>query len=67
MPAIIRNVVLACALASSTVASANVITDWDVKAVALASPGVVGQREVTLVHVGCSTPSTRSNCAIALI
>jgi hypothetical protein len=51
MPAIIRNVVLACALASSTVASANVITDWDVKAVALASPGVVGQREVTLVHV----------------
>src|SRR5262249_59197134 len=27
------------------------IADWDVKAVAFASPGVVGQREVTLVHV----------------
>ena len=51
MPAIIRNVVLACALAWSTFASANVITDWDVKAVTFASPGVVGQREVTLVHV----------------
>jgi hypothetical protein len=51
MPAIIRNVVLACTLAWSTFASANVITDWDVKAVAFASPGVVGQREVTLVHV----------------
>jgi PAP2 superfamily len=51
MPAIIRNVVLACTLAWSTFASANVITDWDVKAVAIASPGVVGQREVTLVHV----------------
>src|SRR5262249_5265735 len=47
----IRNVVLACALVWSTFASANVITDWDVKAVAFASPGVVGQREVTLVHV----------------
>jgi hypothetical protein len=51
MPAIIRNVVLACTLAWSTFASANVITDWDVKAVAITSPGVVGQREVTLVHV----------------
>jgi hypothetical protein len=51
MPAIIRNVVLACTMAWSTFASANVITDWDVKAVAIASPGVVGQREVTLVHV----------------
>jgi len=51
VPAIIRNVVFACALVWSTFASANAITDWDVKAVAFASPGVVGQREVTLVHV----------------
>jgi hypothetical protein len=51
VPAIIRNVVLVCALVWSTFASANVITDWDVKAVAFASPEVVGQREVTLVHV----------------
>jgi hypothetical protein len=38
-------------LARTDPAHANVITDWDVKAVAFASPGVVGQREVTLVHV----------------
>jgi hypothetical protein len=50
MPGIIRNVLLALALAWPTAASANVITDWDAKAVTFASPGVVGQREVTLVH-----------------
>jgi hypothetical protein len=51
MPRFIRHVLLALALICATSASANVITDWDVKAVAFASPGVVGQREVTLVHV----------------
>ena len=51
MPAIIRNVVLACGLAWSTFASANVITEWDAKAVAFASPGTIGQRQMSLVHV----------------
>jgi hypothetical protein len=51
MPRIFRNVLLALVLTCSTASSANVIADWDVKAVGFASPGVVGQREVTLVHV----------------
>jgi len=32
-------------------ACANVITDWDVKAVAVAAPGAAGQRELAMVHV----------------
>lgn len=32
-------------------APANVITDWDTKAVALASPGSSGERELAIVHV----------------
>jgi hypothetical protein len=32
-------------------AHANVITDWDAKAVAVASPGSSGEREVAIVHV----------------
>jgi hypothetical protein len=32
-------------------AQANVITDWDVKAVAVAAPGAQGEREVALVHI----------------
>ena len=34
-----------------TSARANVITDWDVKAVAIAAPGALGQRELAMVHV----------------
>ncbi len=30
---------------------ANVITDWDAKAVAVAAPGAFGQRELAIVHV----------------
>src|SRR5258708_40112180 len=51
MPRIIRNVLLAHALACSTAASANVITDWDAKAVAVAAPGAAGLRELAMVHV----------------
>ena len=29
---------------------ANVITDWDEKAVAMAAPGAAGQRELAMVH-----------------
>jgi hypothetical protein len=32
-------------------ASANVITDWDAKAVAIVAPGALGQRELAMVHV----------------
>jgi hypothetical protein len=32
-------------------AQANVITDWDAKAVAFAAPGAQGQRELAMVHV----------------
>jgi hypothetical protein len=51
MPGIIRNVLLALALACSTSASANVITDWDDKAVAVAGPGTTGLRELAIVHI----------------
>ena len=51
MPGVIRNVLLAFALAYSTVASANVITDWDAKAVAVAGPGTAGLRELAMVHI----------------
>jgi hypothetical protein len=32
-------------------AVANVITDWDTKAVALVAPAPVGQRELAMIHV----------------
>src|SRR5260370_3200791 len=32
-------------------ACANVITDWDAKAVAFAAPGAQGEREVAMVHI----------------
>jgi hypothetical protein len=51
MPGIIRHVLLALALACSTPASANVITDWDAKAVAVAGPGAAGLRELAMVHI----------------
>ena len=51
MPRIICNVLLVLALACSTPASANVITDWDAKAVAFAAPGAPGEREVAMVHI----------------
>jgi len=51
MPRIIRNVLLAFALACSTAASANVITDWDAQAVAFAAPGPAGLRELAMVHI----------------
>ena len=31
--------------------SANVVTDWDAKGVALASPGAVGEREMAIMHL----------------
>src|SRR5258708_18821679 len=51
MPRIIRNVLLAHALACSTAASANAITDWDAKAVAVAAPGAAGLRQLATVHI----------------
>jgi hypothetical protein len=32
-------------------ASANVVTDWDAKGVALASPGAAGEREMAIMHL----------------
>jgi hypothetical protein len=32
-------------------ARANVVTDWDAKAVAVAAPGALGERELAIVHV----------------
>jgi PAP2 superfamily len=51
MPGIIRSVLLALGLACSTTASANVITDWDAKAVTVAGPGPAGLRELAMVHI----------------
>jgi hypothetical protein len=51
MRGMIRQAVLALALAWSTAASANVITDWDAKAAAVAGPGTTGLRELAIVHI----------------
>ena len=55
MPAILRKVLFALALTYPVVpAFANVITDWDAKAVAFVAPvaaGAPGQRELAMVHV----------------
>jgi hypothetical protein len=53
---IVRNLLTAAALTlvallGTPFAAANVITDWDEKAVAMASPAAIGQREVAMVHV----------------
>jgi len=49
---ILRNVLLTVALACPAASAvANVITDWDAKAVAVAAPGAAGQRELAMVHV----------------
>jgi hypothetical protein len=42
---------LAALTCVANLAQANVITDWDAKAVALAAPGAPGQRELAMVHV----------------
>ncbi len=57
MPAILRNVPIALTIALATPAApafANVITDWDAKAVAFVAPlapGASGQRELAMVHI----------------
>ena len=49
---IFRKALLAAALTCLAVpAVANVITDWDAKAVAVAAPAPLGQRELAMVHV----------------
>ena len=49
---IVRKALLAAALTClAAPAVANVITDWDAKAVAVAAPAPVGQRELAMVHV----------------
>src|SRR5262245_16425746 len=49
---IFRKALLAGTLTCLAVpAVANVITDWDVKAVAVVAPAPVGQRELAMVHV----------------
>jgi hypothetical protein len=49
---IFRKVLLAGALTCPGLpAVANVITDWDTKAVAVAAPAPLGQRELAMVHV----------------
>jgi hypothetical protein len=50
--AIFRKALFACTLTCLAMpAVANVITDWDTKAVALVAPAPVGQRELAIVHV----------------
>jgi hypothetical protein len=56
VPAIIRSIpallIGACLpLGATPPAEANVIADWDVKAVAVAAPGAPGQRELAIVHI----------------
>jgi PAP2 superfamily len=49
---VLRNILLALALGCPAApAVANVITDWDAKAVAAAAPGAAGQRELAMIHV----------------
>jgi hypothetical protein len=49
---VIRNALLAGTLTCLAVpAVANVITDWDTKAVAVVPPAPLGQRELAMVHV----------------
>ena len=49
---IFRKALLAAALTClAAPAVANVITDWDAKAVAVAAPAPLGQRELAMVHV----------------
>ena len=49
---IFRKALLAAAVTCLAVpAVANVITDWDAKAVAVAAPAPLGQRELAMVHV----------------
>ena len=55
-PTIIRSIPPAListwiALGAPALARANVITDWDAKAVAFAAPGSTGEREVAMVHI----------------
>jgi len=40
-----------CSLVWATVASADVVTDWDMKAQAAASPAALGEREVAIVNL----------------
>jgi hypothetical protein len=48
----LRGVAVAAALAVLPApAAANVITDWDQKGVALASPGAAGEREMAIMHL----------------
>ncbi len=52
MPAVARRILLALiVICPAAPACANVITDWDAKAVALAPPAAAGQRELAMVHV----------------
>jgi hypothetical protein len=52
LTSIIRKVLLTGVLTCPAVpAVANVITDWDAKAVAVVAPAPVGQRELAMVHV----------------
>jgi hypothetical protein len=39
------------AICATPPARANVVTDWDAKAVAFAAPGAQGEREVAMVHI----------------
>src|SRR5215471_16074739 len=49
--AILPITALATLICLAAPAHANVITDWDAKAVAVASPGSSGEREVAMVHI----------------
>jgi PAP2 superfamily len=51
MSRILRSVPLAVGLVLATLsAEANVITDWDANAIAIAAPAPAGQREMALLH-----------------
>ena len=51
VPSVLLALVLIFPIESS---SANVITDWDVKAVAVAAPAPLGTREMAIIHVAKS-------------
>jgi hypothetical protein len=46
-----RTPVAAALIGLATPSLANVVTDWDARAVAMAAPGAMGQREMAIVHV----------------
>src|SRR5262245_46536529 len=51
MPVVCRALLSIALICSAAPARVNVITDWDIKALAVATPNAPGQRELAMVHV----------------